>query len=251
MIVGYCLALVIGLTLGILGGGGSILTVPILIYVLDFEAKKAIAMSLFIVGATAAVGSYRHWRAGNVNFSRALLLGISAFCGSFVGAKYIATYLTSTVQMTLFAVTMLSAALLMYRGRGYLEKTQESPPLTKPSFVIIMGICVGILTGIIGVGGGFLLVPVLVLGVKVPMREAIGTSLLIITMNTISGIIGYHGQFEYDWKFMAIFSSISIVGILIGSQFIQKVPQRTLKKVFAIFLLIMSVFILIKTNLTS
>lgn len=241
--LGYALATLIGFSLGIMGGGGSILTVPILVYVLGMDAKLSIALSLAIVGTTSLVGVFNHFRAGNVNLKVAAIFGLVAMIGTFLGAK-ISKFLSGEVQLILFAIIMLAASYFMIKGRKEVEG-QEEKKLNIP-FLSIQAVGVGIITGLVGVGGGFMIVPALVLMTGLSMRVAVGTSLFIIALNSFSGFAGYLGMFEIDWAFLGKFSGFSIVGILIGSQLVQFISQRVLKKSFGIFLIFMGAFILYK-----
>lgn len=234
------LASVIGLSLGLLGGGGSILTVPVFVYVLGYAAKPAIAMSLPVVGATSLVGAIGHWRAGNVNFRQALTFGIVAMVGAFAGAR-LAVLVSGVFQLTLLAVVMLGAALSMLR------RPIAQPPGSEPVsrwLVLLVGLGVGLLTGLVGIGGGFLIVPALVVLARVPMKQAVGTSLLVIAMNSASGFLGYLGQVDVPWAFMAVFTAIAIGGILVGTYLVRFVSQQALKRSFAVFLLVMAGVIL-------
>lgn len=240
-ILGLGLAALIGLSLGLLGGGGSILTVPVFVYVLGFGAKEAIVMSLGVVGTVSLVGSVSHWRNGNVNLRMALLFGVFAMGGAYLGA-HLARYLSGGVQMVLFAVVILAAATFMLNGHGNAQRRgTHSLPLLATGLV---GVAVGVLTGLVGVGGGFLIVPALVLLARVPMKQAVGTSLMVIAMNSAAALSGYMGQVEVDWAFMAGFATTAIAGILLGSWLLRFVPQHALQRTFAIFLLVMGGFIL-------
>lgn len=246
MILGLALAALIGLSLGMLGGGGSILTVPIFVYVLGFEAKEAIAMSLAVVGATSLFGAAGHWRAGNVNLRVAVIFGVVAMAGTYAGAR-LAVFFSGAAQLTLFALVMLLAAIFMFRDRTprVADGVTPAPDVPMPLFLIIIeGLAVGVLTGLVGVGGGFLIVPALVLLGRVPMKQAIGTSLLVIAMKSFAGFIGYLGQVEVQWGFMAGFTAVAVVGILAGTWLVRFVPQHALKRAFAVFLLVMGAFIL-------
>jgi uncharacterized protein len=267
ILLGPALAALIGLSLGLLGGGGSILTVPILVYVLGFGAKEAIAMSLAIVGATSLFGAVKHFRIGNVDLRVALLFGGVSMGGTYLGAR-LAIYFTGAAQLTLFAVVMLAAAYFMLRDRS---PTVAFPPVQDavlprdgagaarspiarriaarssvlPSLLIMFeGVGVGVLTGLVGVGGGFLIVPALVLLARVPMKQAIGTSLLVIAMKSAAGFLGYLGQVEIPWSFLAVFTAVSMVGIFGGTYLVQFVSQHALKRAFAYFLIVMGFFIL-------
>jgi uncharacterized protein len=241
--LGLALAALIGISLGVLGGGGSILTVPIFVYVLGFEAKEAIAMSLAVVGATSAFGAVGHWRAGNVNARVALVFGGVAMAGTYLGAR-LAVYFSGAAQLVLFAAVMLLAAFFMFRDRTPAPPPGAVPGAMPLALVVAEGLAVGVLTGLVGVGGGFLIVPALVLLGKLPMREAVGTSLVVIALKSAAGFAGYVGQVEVRWGFMAAFTAVAVVGILAGTRLSGRVPQETLKRVFAVFLVVMGVFIL-------
>lgn len=246
MILGFALAALIGLSLGMLGGGGSILTVPIFVYVLGFEAKEAIAMSLAVVGATSLFGAAGHWRAGNVNLRVAVIFGVVAMAGTYAGAR-LAVFFSGAAQLTLFALVMLLAAVFMFRDNAPRRTVgvTSAPDVPMPLVLIVIeGLAVGVLTGLVGVGGGFLIVPALVLLGRVPMKQAIGTSLLVIAMKSFAGFIGYLGQVEVQWGFMAGFTAVAVIGILAGTWLVRFVPQHTLKRAFAVFLLVMGAFIL-------
>jgi len=239
--VGLLLASVIGLSLGMLGGGGSILTVPIFVYVLGYAAKPAIAMSLPVVGATSLVGALGHWRAGNVNLRQAFSFGMVAMVGAYAGAR-LAVLVSGAAQLTLLAVVMLGAAMSMLGQTGARPTavgTVDAEPVSR-WLVLVVGLGVGMLTGLVGIGGGFLIVPALVLLARLPMKQAVGTSLLVIAMNSASGFAGYLGQLDVPWRFMAMFTAVAIGGILAGTYLVRFVSQRTLKRAFAMFLLLMS-----------
>ncbi len=241
--LGLSLAFIVGFSLGLLGGGGSILTVPILVYLLGRDPKDSIAMSLAIVGATSIVGVINHWRADNVRFKVAALFAPFAMGGTFLGAR-LSQFLTSQVQLLLFAIIMILASFFMIRGRKESSGEEEKSPSVL--LVGIQALFVGIMTGIVGVGGGFLLVPALTLLVGLPMHHAVGTSLLLIALNSFTGFAGYLGLVEIDWKFLAQFSGLSIIGILVGSQLVPYIPQKKLKKGFGVFLILMGLFVLYK-----
>ena len=243
--LGLALAALVGLTLGLLGGGGSVLTVPILVYVLGFGAKQAIAMSLGVVGTASLFGSLAHWRSGNVDLRTAFSFGAFAMCGAFLGAR-LAAFVSGPAQLVAFAVVMVLAALSMLRGRvGEADAGPRTPPLLT---LAIVGAGVGALTGLVGVGGGFLIVPALVLLARVPMRQAVGTSLLVIAMNSAAGLSGYLGKVEVPWGFMAAFTAVAVGGIVVGARLVRHVPQAALKRGFAVFLLVMGGFILFQNR---
>ena len=242
ILLGFALAALIGLSLGLLGGGGSILTVPVFVYVLGIAAKPAIAMSLPVVGVTSLVGATMHWRLGNVRLRTALGFGAIAMVGAFAGAR-LAMFLSGAVQLVLLAVVMLAAAVAMLRGPRVDERAARagSPRL---GLLAVVALGVGALTGLIGIGGGFLVVPALVLLARVPMREAVGTSLLVIAMNAASGFAGYAGSVDVDWGFLAVFIGIAVAGALAGSVLAARVPQAALKRAFGVFLLAAGTFVL-------
>lgn len=246
---GYALAALIGLSLGLLGGGGSILTVPVLVYVLGVAAKPAIAMSLPVVGITSLVGAALHWRLGNVRVPTALTFGLVAMVGAFAGAK-LAVFLSGAVQLALLAVVMLAAAGSMLRGgspRGNRTEAESDAP-ARLALLVPVALGVGVLTGLVGIGGGFLVVPALVLLARVPMRQAVGTSLLVIAMNSASGFAGYLGTVDLDWGFLAGFTAAAVAGALVGTALVARVPQAALKRGFAVFLLAMGGFVLYRNR---
>ena len=245
-VVGLLLAVLMGLSLGLLGGGGSILAVPILKYVVGFEAKEAIAASLAVVGLASLFGAAGHWRAGNVNLRVALVFGAVAMAGAYLGAR-LAAFFSGTAQLALFAAVMLLAAYFMFRENGPEEEESDgdsSGNSMSYGLIVVEGLVVGVLTGLVGVGGGFLIVPALVVLGKVPMKEAVGTSLLVIAMKSASGFAGYLGQVEIQWGYLALFTVMAMAGGLGGTRLVRYVPQKTLKKSFAIFLMVMGVFLL-------
>lgn len=250
--LGFALAAAIGLSLGLMGGGGSILTVPVFVYVLGFDAKQAIAMSLPVVGVTSLVGALGHWRAGNVHVRTAIAFGAIAMAGSYLGAR-LAAFLSGAVQMATLAIVMLAAAVSMFRpspggaGSEPGSRDGESPAATVAlpgAKVLAVGLAVGLLTGIVGIGGGFLIVPALVVLGRVPMKHAVGTSLLVIAMNAASGYAGYAGTVRMPWTFLAAFTGVAIAGILIGTSLVRFVPAASLRRGFAVFLTVVGALML-------
>jgi uncharacterized membrane protein YfcA len=242
-LVGFGLAALMGVSLGLLGGGGSILTVPLLVYVLGFGPKTAVAMSLPIVGTTSLAGALGHWRAGNVRLKTAFLFGLAAMAGAYSGAR-LAGYLSGEVQLTILAVVMLAAAVAMFRRVDPVNPPVqgESDRALVPLLAVAGG--VGLLTGIVGIGGGFLIVPALVLLARVPMKQAVGTSLVVIAMNSTAGFAGYLGRVPVPWGFMAAFTAVAIIGILSGTTLVRFVSQTQLKRAFAVFLVGVGLFTL-------
>ena len=250
LIVGYLLAALIGLSLGLMGGGGSILTVPIFVYVLRYDPKLAIVMSLPVVGVTSLVGAIGHWRAGNVNLKTAAVFGVIAMISAYAGAK-LAAFLTGAVQLSLLAVIMLAAAISMFRNARRASPTlDEARALREVSPQLLLGValCVGLVTGLVGVGGGFLIVPALVLLGGTPMKQAVGTSLLVIAMNCASGFAGYATRVDIPWRFVLGFTSIAVLGILAGTYLVRYVSQRALKQAFSVFLIVMGTIILVQNR---
>jgi uncharacterized membrane protein YfcA len=245
MILGIGLGALVGLSLGLLGGGGSILTVPIFVYVMGFDPKEAIAMSLAVVGAVSLFGAVGHWRAGNVNLRVALVFGAVAMAGTYLGAR-LDVFFSGAAQLILFAVVMLLAAWFMFRPAEVEAEGPAPAGLAGMPLALIAaeGLAVGVLTGLVGVGGGFLIVPALVLLGKVPMKQAVGTSLLVIAMKSAAGFLGYLGQVQVAWGFMTVFTAVAVGGILLGTYLVRFVPQAALQRAFAVFLVVMGTFIL-------
>lgn len=239
--VGLALAVLIGVSLGLLGGGGSILTVPTLVYVMSVEPKAAIAMSLPVVGITALVGGARHWRAGQVDLRVAIGFGIVAMAGSLASARA-AKFVPGVVQLTLLGVVMLVAAVMMMRRKT--PAAGIAPRKAHPVLLGLVGLGVGGLTGLVGIGGGFLFVPALVLFGGVPIKRAVGTSLLVIAMNTASAAIGYQGQTTIDWRLVASFTACAVAGSLVGARLVIKTSPDALRRGFAWFLIVIAAFVL-------
>jgi hypothetical protein len=233
----------VGLSLGLLGGGGSILTVPILVYLLGISARAAITTSLLIVGATALMGAWFHHRRGNLRAVVGATFGgvgiVAAYGGSQLSKRF-----EESALLTLFALIMLVVAAAMWRGRTHLEKAQvDQYQLNK---VILSGIGVGFLTGFLGVGGGFLIVPALVLFAGVPMKEAVGTSLLIIAINCAAGFVGHLANLNLNWTVTAAFTAGAIGGSFIGERIGRRLSPARLQKTFAVFIALVAVFLLVK-----
>jgi uncharacterized protein len=240
---GLVLAGVVGLALGLLGGGGSILAVPIFVYVLGYEAKVAIAMSLGVVGFTSLAAAVGHWRSGNVDLRVAAVFGSVAMAGTYAGAR-LAAFVSGSFQLGLFAAVMLASAFFMFRGSSPRLASAPEPGPMSIGLIVGEGLLVGVLTGLVGVGGGFLIVPALVLLGKVPMRVAIGTSLVVIALKSAAGFAGYLGQVEVPWMFMGAFAAVATAGAVGGSHVIRFVPQHALRRSFAALLVVMGTLIL-------
>lgn len=255
-IIGHLIAICIGISLGLLGGGGSILAVPTLVYVMGLPPKVAIASSLAIVGTVSLFGAIPHWKLGNVQLKTAALFGLSTMLGAFSGARLASLpFITGTMQMMLFATMMLVAAVLMIRKSTPASQPTHHEELdlvfyTKPVcrycwlWSVTEGFGVGILTGLVGVGGGFAIIPALVLLAKIPMKQAIGTSLVIICLNSAAGFLGYLGQVSLDWNLLATFTIAASTGIWGGAYLVKFVQAKHLQKGFGYFLLFMAAFVL-------
>lgn len=246
-------ALAIGLTLGLLGSGGSILTVPVLVYLMGHEDKVAIAESLAIVGGISLVGMLPYARAHQIDWKSVLFFGLPGMGGTYVGA-WLAGYVSGTLQLVLFSSVMLLAAGMMLRRTrspvAAADENADAAPSSHPLWqIIIEGTAVGVLTGLVGVGGGFLIVPALVILGGLSMRLAVGTSLVVIAMKSFSGFFKYLGVLNalgshVDWGTIGVFLLVGVVGTLIGNVMNQRVNQLVLRRVFAGFLVIMGVFVL-------
>jgi len=244
-------ALVIGLTLGLLGSGGSILTVPVLVYLLHHTDKVAIAESLAIVGGIALFGAMGYARRGQIHWRSVVFFGIPGMVGALGGA-WVAQFVPGAAQLTLFGLVMLAAAYRMARKPGAKAsiegKTRGERAWWKTG---IEGAAVGVLTGLVGVGGGFLIVPALVLLDGLEMKRAVGTSLMIIAMNAATSFLKYLGVLDglglgVDWATIGWFLGIGIFGSLAGQAIGRKIDQAALRRVFAIFLVVMGIVILIR-----
>ena len=248
-IVSVAFGFVIGVMLGLLGGGGSILTVPIFVYVLGFGAKESIAMSLAVVGATSLVGAAGHWRLGHVRIQVALVFGVIAMLGTYIGTR-LATRLTGAEQLAIFALAIVVAAgvMLSRRRTDVAHIPTGSPGPSSSPFALIgaQALIVGLLTGLVGIGGGFLIVPALVWS-GLAMRQATGTSLMAIAMNCAVGFFGYFGQVQIAWVPMALVAAGTIPGVATGTYAIQFISQDALRRVFAVFLVGLAAYMLYRT----
>lgn len=251
---GYIASLIIGISMGLLGGGGSILTIPILVYLFSVSPTLAISYSLFIVGLTSLVGAINHYLRGMVNLKTAAVFGASSITTVFIARKFVIPRLPDVFfrigsfqvthalfVMVVFALLMLAAAFSMIRSRQV--ATGRFVHVTRLKLVLY-GILIGLVTGFLGAGGGFLLIPALVLLMKLPMKKAIGTSLLIIALNSLIGFTGDIGRHYIDWKLILAVTAIAIIGIFIGVYFNRKVPGEQLKKAFGWFILVMGIYII-------
>jgi uncharacterized protein len=264
-ILGYAGALIMGVTLGLIGGGGSILTVPILVYLFAVDAVLATAYSLFIVGLTGLIGSFSHMRMNNVDWRTALVFGIPS-----IGAVYLTRLLIvpaipaelftvgdftvskSMGLLLLFAMLMLAASYSMIRkGKPKADKAEGETKYNYP-LIFLEGSVVGVITGLVGAGGGFLIIPALVLLAGLPMKRAVGTSLVIIAAKSLIGFTGdLGGSLAINWNFLLLFSAIAVVGILLGSALSKRISNERLKPAFGWFVLVMGVYIILKETVFS
>ncbi len=255
----FLAALFIGLVLGVIGSGGSILTLPILVYMAGVEEVLATAYSLFIVGITALIGTLHYWKKGLLKLSVGFLFGLPALIAVLITRAWIVPAIPAVLWQTpyfkitkggfimlLFALFMLLAAFAMLWD--FTPKPASKEGRWRFLWIMLEGIVVGVLTGLVGAGGGFLIVPALVLLVKLPVKEAIATSLFIIVLKSLVGFIGdvYAQGHLIQWKFLLLFSIMTIIGIFIGTTIAAKLPEKRLKKLFAYFVLLMAVGIFIK-----
>ena len=246
MLLGLLGAIFIGLSLGLMGSGGSILTVPVLIYLFGQDEKIAIAGSLAIVGTIALAGGFTYIKAQLIDWKTAFLFGLPGMIGTYLGA-WVAAYIPGIVQLILFSLVMIAAAIMMMRKQNLQNDTHERHIIK----IVVDGLIVGIITGIVGVGGGFLIVPALVLLGGLNMRKAVATSLIIISMKSYSGFYKYleilnQQNLHLDWKVLGMVTGIGVIGTFVGNYLCNKIPQNKLKKYFAYFLLVMAAFILYK-----
>lgn len=245
--------LITGMLLGVFGSGGSIITLPALIYLLDVEPKAAIAMSLAIVAVTATITALQHWYRGNVNLKITAIFAMFGIIGTYAGAR-LGVVTPVMIQLVLFAVVMYAAAWKMLKPAPQHKSLGAACAECPDGFcddleygrIAMHGIAVGILTGVVGVGGGFLIVPSLVLLSGLPMKQAVGTSLSIVAIKSFAGFAGYADVVEIDYSLMVIFTIIAIVGSFAGSQLSHRLPADLLKRGFGGFLILVASYILIK-----
>ncbi len=260
-ILGYISSIIIGISLGLIGGGGSILTVPVLVYLLGVEPMMATAYSLFIVGLSSLVGAFPKYKQGLINLKTAIVFGIPSIAAVFATRKFIVPAIPNEVfqlgdfvvtkailMMILFAILMVAASVSMIREKkknGTTEETEEQK-FNYP-MIILEGSVVGVLTGLVGAGGGFLIIPALVMLSKLPMKMAVGTSLLIIAAKSLIGFIGdlSTNADKMDWKLLAMVTTFAIGGIFVGNALSKKIDGNKLKKGFGWFVLVMGIYIII------
>jgi len=261
-LIGYFCAILIGLSLGLIGGGGSILTVPVLVYLFGFDPILSTAYSLFIVGVSALIGGINYAKQGLVDYKTGVIFIIPAFISVYLTRLFLIPMLPDVLFnigafsvtknlgiLLLFALLMIVASISMIRKKS--DGKAEAETSEKQSFnyplIILEGAVVGVLTGMVGAGGGFLIIPALVILAKLPMKVAVGTSLLIIAVKSLFGFVGdLQSGVAVDWTFLSIFSGLAILGIFVGMYFAKQVDGAKLKKGFGYFVLVMGVFMVIK-----
>lgn len=254
--IGYFASIIIGISLGLIGGGGSILTIPILVYLFKVNPDQATSYSLFIVGLTALFGSYSHYKMGNLKLKSALYFAVPSVISILIIREVIFPKITETLFsiasysvskdfliMIVFSVLMITAALSMIRK----NKTEISGVKTNYLQLSLIGFLVGIVTGFLGAGGGFLIIPALLFFANLPMKQAIGTSLLIITINSSIGFAGdlYIGT-PINYPFLLSVSAMALLGMFVGSQLSKKIDGPKLKPIFGWFVLVMGIYIITK-----
>jgi uncharacterized membrane protein YfcA len=261
-IIGYIGAIIMGLSLGLIGGGGSILTVPILVYLFSIDAVLATAYSLFIVGLTSLIGSFSHMKMGNIHWRTAIVFGIPSIIAVYVTRAWVVPaipehlFYLGSLNVTksiglllLFAIIMLMASYSMIRKQKK-SKSESGEIRYNYPLILLEGIVVGVVTGLVGAGGGFLIIPALVLLAGLPMKQAVGTSLIIIAAKSLIGFTGdLKGGEMINWDFLLIFSAIAIVGIIAGSFFSKNISNEKLKPAFGWFILVMGVYIIARETM--
>ncbi|HEY8512976.1 MAG TPA: sulfite exporter TauE/SafE family protein [Cyclobacteriaceae bacterium] len=253
---GYFASVCIGIILGLLGGGGSILSIPLLVYFFHLDIVTATAYSLFIVGITSLAGAIPKYRENRVNLQTGVVFGIPSITAIFFTRKWIVPAIPDVIFQSgdfiltkrllllgIFGVLMIISSVTIIRRRGELE-TEDSE--FQYGLVILEGILIGFLTGLVGAGGGFLIIPALVLLTGLPFKTAVGTSLFIISINSLMGFLGDVLNYKMDWPFLLTISGLAVVGILVGNAWSRRVNSVALRKAFGWFTLAMGIFIVIK-----
>lgn len=260
-IAGYLLAILVGISLGLIGSGGSILTVPILVYIMGVNPVLATAYSLFVVGTTALVGGIQSALLKKVDFKTVLIFGIPSIIAVYLTRAYLVPFIPETLftlggfvltkpiaLMLLFAIVMIMASYSMIKSKKDTPEQDESIPLSyNLPLILLEGSLVGVLTGLVGAGGGFLIIPALVLLAKMPMKLAVGTSLFIIAIKSLSGFYGdIKSGAAIDWTLLLTFTAFSVFGIFIGILLSKKIPGAKLKTGFGWFVLVMGIYVVVK-----
>lgn len=258
-VLGFSASILIGISLGLIGGGGSILTLPVLVYVMGINPVLSTAYSLFVVGTTSLAGSFNFMRKGLVNYKAALVFAVPSFVAVFLTRKYLVPVIPDSLftlggfEVTKSVAIMLFFALVMLAASHSMIKNEKSEPQAANghansdyTLIGLEGVGVGFLSGVVGAGGGFLIIPAFVILAKLPMKIAVGTSLLVIAANSLIGFASGISNAEIDWSFLVEFTSLSILGIFLGSFLSRFISGKKLKKFFGWFVLVMSIYIISK-----
>lgn len=260
--VGYLASILIGIALGLIGGGGSILTVPVLVYLFGIDAFLAAAYSLFIVGSTSIVGSFSYFKKGLVNFKTAVLFGIPSVAAVFITRAFAVpaipqeifsignfTLSKSILLLLIFAVLMIFTSYNMIKKHKVEDSLPSDEPFANAWQIVIQGLITGAITGFVGAGGGFLIIPALVNLLRMEIKNAVGTSLLIIALNSLLGFAVSALQINADWIFLFKILTLTTTGVLIGSYLSKNINGSKLKPAFGWFILVMGIYIIIKETI--
>ena len=258
VILGYLASALVGISLGLIGGGGSILTVPILVYLMGLGSVEATAYSLFIVGLSSAVGLFPKWKAGEVNLKTAVIFGLPSIAAVYLTRKLLVPALPEVMFtwgdwvlskpmfiMLIFAIIMLAASFSMIRDKKASVATEGEQQFNYP-LILLEGLLVGAITGLVGAGGGFLIIPALVMLSKLPMKQAVGTSLAIIAAKSLIGFLGDLSNMNIQWDILLGTTGAAVLGIFLGTALSRRISGEVLKKGFGWFVLIMGIFIIYK-----
>jgi uncharacterized membrane protein YfcA len=248
LIITFGIGLIIGVCLGLLGGGGAILAVPTLTYITGLDPVQAIPSSLLIVGVTSAASLIMHALKGRVQWRTGITFGLASMAGAFVGGR-LGSSVPAPILMFSFAAVMIAAGTAMVRGRK--ETVDDEAAKLPVNKIVITGAAVGLVSGFVGAGGGFLIVPALALLARLPMKWAVATSLLVTTMQSASGLAGYAVSTPLDWGLALSIAGIAVVGSLLGFWLSSRVPERGLRKGFGIFVLVMAALVVIQETLKT
>lgn len=258
MILGYVITLIVGITLGLMGSGGSILTVPNLVYLMDIKPSLATTYSLFLVGSTALIGSIKNIQNKTIDYSLLITFGLPSTLAMIVTRKYILSAIPEYIDfpilgaiskdsalMVLFAVLMILAAFTMIKSKRESKQVDTNVSKNTSLILVFQGLSIGLLSGLLGAGGGFLMIPGFVLLAKVPMKAAVSSSLLLVALNSLIGFGSDYALWpSLDWKMLIIMLLLSIIGIIIGGKLLQQINAEKLKKGFGYFILLMGIFVL-------